>query len=39
MLDLFSELNILKKIIRLKNDKPIHTLNYIKKNIFFYMDI
>jgi len=38
-LDLFSELNILKEIIGLENDKPIYTLNYIKKNNFFYMDI
>jgi len=29
-LDLFSELNILKEIIRLENDKPIDILNYIK---------
>ena len=29
-LDLFSELNILKEIIGLKNDKPIDILNYIK---------
>ena len=28
-LDLFSELNILKEIIGLKNDKPIDILNYI----------
>jgi hypothetical protein len=30
-LDLFSELNILKEIIRLENDKPIDILNYIKR--------
>jgi len=30
-LDLFSELNILKEIIGLKNDKPIDILNYIKR--------
>ena len=29
-LDLFSELNILKEIIGLENDKPIDILNYIK---------
>ena len=35
-LDLFSELNILKKIIGLENDKPIDILNYIKRiKIFF----
>ena len=31
-LDLFSELNILKEIIGLENDKPIDILNYIKLN-------
>ena len=30
-LDLFSELNILKEIIGLENDKPIDILNYIKR--------
>jgi len=30
-LDLFPELNILKKIIGLENDKLIDILNYIKK--------
>jgi len=30
-LDFFSELNILKEIIRLKNDKSIEILNYIKR--------
>jgi len=30
-LDLFSELNILKEIIGLEDDKPIDILNYIKK--------
>jgi len=30
-LDLFSKLNILKKIIGLENDKPIDILNYIKR--------
>ena len=30
-LDLFSQLNILKEIIRLKNDKLIDILNYIKR--------
>ena len=30
-LDLFSELNILKKIIGLESDKPIYILNYIKR--------
>ncbi|KAL5166612.1 Zinc finger MYM-type protein 1 [Glycine soja] len=30
-LDLFSELNILKEIIGLENDKPIYILNYIKR--------
>jgi len=30
-LDLFLELNILKEIIGLQNDKPIDILNYIKK--------
>ena len=34
-LDLFSELNILKEIIGLKNNKPIDILNYIKRIIFF----
>jgi len=34
-LDLFSELNILKEIIRLKNDKPIDILNYIKRINYF----
>jgi len=34
-LDLFSELNILKDIIGLGNDKQIDILNYIKKNNFF----
>jgi len=28
---LFSELNILKEIIRLENDKPSDILNYIKR--------
>jgi len=32
---LFSELNILKEIIGLKNDKPIDILNYIKRINFF----
>ncbi|KAL2605097.1 hypothetical protein AAZX31_09G122000 [Glycine max] len=31
IIDLFSELNILKKIIGLENDKPIDFLNYIKR--------
>jgi len=30
-LDLFSELNILKEIIGLKNDKSINILNYVKR--------
>ena len=30
-LNLFSELNILKEIIGLENDKPIDILNYIKR--------
>ena len=30
-LDLFSELNILKEIIGLENDKPIDILNHIKR--------
>ena len=30
-LDLFLELNILKEIIGLQNDKPIDILNYIKR--------
>jgi len=30
-LDLFFELNFLKEIIGLKNDKPIDIFNYIKK--------
>ena len=34
-LDLFSELNILKEIIGLENDKPIDILNYIKRIIYF----
>jgi len=34
-LDLFSELDILKEIIGLENDKPIDILNYIKRIIFF----
>jgi len=34
-LNLFLELNILKEIIRLKNDKPINILNYIKRIFFF----
>jgi len=34
-LNLFSELNILKEIIRLKNDKPIKILNYIKRKNSF----
>jgi len=34
-LDLFSELNILKEIIGLKNDKSIDILNYIKRINFF----
>jgi len=34
-LDLFSELNILKEIIGLENDKPIDILNYIKRITFF----
>ena len=34
-LNLFSGLNILKKVIGLENDKPIDILNYIKKNKFF----
>jgi len=29
--DLFSELNIIREIIRVENDKPIDTLNYIKR--------
>jgi len=29
-LDLFSEINILKEIIGLENDKPVDILNYIK---------
>jgi len=36
--DLFSELNILKEIIGLENDKPIDILNYIKRIIFFPND-
>jgi len=35
-LDLFLELNILKKIIGSENDKPIDILNYIKKSKFFF---
>ncbi|KAL5158733.1 Zinc finger MYM-type protein 1 [Glycine soja] len=34
-LDLFSELNILKEIIGLENDKPIDILNYIKRINYF----
>jgi len=34
-LDLFSELNILKEIIGLEDDKPIGILNYIKRINFF----
>jgi len=34
-LDLFSELNILKEIIELENDKSIDILNYIKRINFF----
>jgi len=37
--DLFSELNILRKIIRVKNDKLVDILNYIKNNKFFSKDI
>ncbi|KAL2974442.1 hypothetical protein AAZX31_14G105700 [Glycine max] len=33
--NLFSELNILKEIIGLENDKPIDILNYIKRIIYF----
>jgi len=33
--DLILELNILRKIIGLKNDKPIEILNYIKKIDYF----
>jgi len=29
--DLFSELNILREIIHVENDKPIDILNYIKR--------
>jgi len=34
--DLISELNILRKIIGLENDKPIDILNYIKRILFFF---
>jgi len=34
-LDLFSELNILKDIIGLENDKPIDIFNYIKRINYF----
>jgi len=34
-LDLFSELNILKEIIWLENDKKVDILNYIKINKLF----
>jgi len=34
--DLFSKLNILRKIISLENDKPIDILNYIKNNKSFF---
>ena len=34
-LDLFLELNILKEIIRLENDKSIDILNYIKRINYF----
>jgi len=37
--DLFSELNILRKIIGLENDKPNDILNYIKKYILFQIHI
>jgi len=33
--DLISELNILREIIGLKNDKPIDILNYIKRMNYF----
>jgi len=38
-LDLFLELNILKKIIELKNDKPIDIFNYIKRINYFQIYI
>ena len=38
-LDLFSELNILKEIIGLKNDKPIDILNYIKRINFLFSEL
>jgi len=34
--NLFSELNILRKIIRVENDKSLDILNYIKKRIYFF---
>ena len=34
-LDLFLELNILKEIIGLENDKPIDIFNYIKRINYF----
>jgi len=34
-LDLFSELNILKEIIGLENDKPIDIFNFIKRINYF----
>jgi len=34
-LDLYLELNILKEIIGLENDKPIDILNHIKRINFF----
>jgi len=33
--DLFSKLNILRKIIDLENDKPIDIFNYKKNGLFF----
>jgi len=38
-LDLFSELDIFKEIIRLENDKPIDILNYIKRINSFQIHI
>jgi len=35
LFDLFSELNILREIIYLKNDKSINILNYIKRINYF----
>jgi len=35
LIDLFSELNILREFIGLKNDKTIDILNYIKRIDYF----